>query len=65
MLDDTTRRQLRFSLFLQSFAALMMTVAVVVRVTAFGWDVISAVLVVAVAVIVTAGVLTLRRLRAD
>ena len=40
MLDDATRRQLRFSLFLQGFAFLMLAVALVVRVSAFGWDVV-------------------------
>ena len=64
MLDDATRRQLRFSLFLQSFAVLMMTVALVVRVTSFGWDAVSGVLAVAVVVILGALVWTVRRLRA-
>lgn len=64
MLDDAARRQLRFSLFLQGFALLMMGGALVVRVTALGWDAVSAVLAVAVVVIVVAGVFTLRRLRA-
>ncbi len=64
MLDDAARRQLRFSLFLQAFALLMMGGALVVRVTALGWDAVSAVLAVAVVVIVVAGVFTLRRLRA-
>jgi hypothetical protein len=61
--DDATRRQLRFSVFLQAFAALMMLVALVVRVTAIGWDGITAVLAVAVAVIAAALVFTVRRLR--
>ena len=64
MLDDAARRQLRFSLFLQAFAALMMTVALVVRVLAVGWDAVAIVFLVAVAVIVAAGVWTVRRLRA-
>ena len=64
VLDDAARRQLRFSLFLQAFALLMMGGALVVRVTALGWDAVSAVLAVAVVVIVVAGVFTLRRLRA-
>ncbi len=64
VLDDAARRQLRFSLFLQAFALLMMGGALVVRVTALGWDAVAAVLAVAVVVIVVAGVLTLRRLRA-
>jgi hypothetical protein len=64
MLDESERRLLRFSLFLQGFALLMMGGALVVRVTMLGWDAVAAVLAVAVAVIVTAGVFTLRRLRA-
>ena len=42
----------------------MMGGALVVRVTVLGWDTVAAVLAVAVVVIVTAGVFTLRRLRA-
>jgi hypothetical protein len=64
MLDESERRLLRFSLFLQGFALLMMGGALVVRVTMLGWDTVAAVLAVAVVVIVTAGVFTLRRLRA-
>lgn len=63
MLDDATRRQLRFSLFLQGFAALMMTVALVVRVTAVGWDAVTIVLGVAVVVILGAAGWTWTRLR--
>ena len=64
MLDESERRLLRFSLFLQGFALLMMGGALVVRVTMLGWDTVAAVLAVAVVIIVTAGVFTLRRLRA-
>jgi hypothetical protein len=64
MLDDATIRLLRFSLFLQGFALLMMGGALIVRVTMLGWDTVAAVLAGAVVVIVIAGVLTLRRLRA-
>lgn len=64
MLDDATIRLLRFSLFLQGFALLMMGGALVVRVTMLGWDTVAAVLAGAVVVIMIAGVLTLRRLRA-
>jgi hypothetical protein len=64
MLDDTARRQLRFALFLQAFALLMMSGALVVRVSAFGWDLVASFLAVAVLIIITAGVLTMRRLRA-
>lgn len=64
MLDDATRRQLRFSLFLQGFAILMMTVALVVRATSAGWDAVTGVLAVAVLVIAGALVWTIRQLRA-
>ena len=65
MLDDAGRRQLRFSLFLQAFAALMLGVALVVRVTALGWDLISAGFAVGLAVILLVFYVTLRRLRAE
>lgn len=64
MLDDAARRQLRFSLFLQAFAALMMTVAFVVRVLAIGWDAVTIVLLVAIVIIVAAAGWTISRLRA-
>ncbi len=63
VLDDATRRQLRFSMFLQAFAALMMGVALVVRVTSTGWDGITGLLAVAVVVILGALVWTWTRLR--
>ncbi len=63
MLDDAARRQLRFSLFLQGFAALMMTTALVVRATSVGWDAITGVFAIAVALIVAAAVWTWRRLQ--
>jgi hypothetical protein len=64
MLDDAARRQLRFSLFLQSFAILMMGGALVVRATSVGWDAVTLVLAGGVVVIVAAAVFTLSRLRA-
>lgn len=64
MLDESERRLLRFSLFLQGFALLMMGGALAVRVTMLGWDTVAAVLAVAVVIILTAGAFTLRRLRA-
>ena len=63
MLDDAGRRQLRFSLFLQAFALLMMGGALVVRATTFGWDVVTGILALAVVVIVAAAGFTLARLR--
>lgn len=64
MLDDAQRRQLRFSLFLQAFALLMMGGALLVRVTTFGWDVVTGILALAVVVIVAATAFTMARLRA-
>ena len=62
-MDDATRRQLRFSLFLQSFAALMMGGALVVRAGSIGWDAITGVLAVALVVILGAAAWTFNRLR--
>ena len=64
MTDDALRRQLRFSLFLQGFAAAMMGLAAGVRIVAFGLDPLTAVLVVACLVIVAAFAYTLTKLRA-
>lgn len=63
MLDDATRRLLRFSLFLQGFALVMMGGALIVRVAVLGWDTVAAVLAGAVVIIVIAGAFTFRRLR--
>ena len=62
--DASLRRLLRFSLFLQGFAALMMGGATVVRAVAFGWDALTMVLAIAFALIVLALVYTWRRLQA-
>ena len=62
--DGALRRQLRFSLFLQGFAALMMGGAMVVRVLALGWDAVTMILLVAFILIVAALVYTTRRLQA-
>ena len=45
--DAALRRQLRFSLFLQGFAALMMGGAAVIRIVSLGWDALSIVLALA------------------
>ena len=63
MLDDSQRRLLRFSLFLQGFALLMMGGALIVRVAVLGWDAVALAFAAAVVVILIGGVLTLRRLR--
>lgn len=64
MLDDAPRRQLRFSVFLQAFALLLLGGALVVRVGASGWDGVTAVFAVGVVVVVAALVFTVRHLRA-
>lgn len=63
MLDDPTRRLLRFSLFLQGFALLMMGSACVIRAAAIGWDAVTFVLAGFATAIVAAMVFTVRRLR--
>ena len=64
MLDDATRRQLRFSLFLQGFAALMLGGAAAVRVTSLGLDLVTLLFLVGLVVVIGAFVWTLQRLRA-
>jgi hypothetical protein len=64
MNDDAVRRQLRFSLFLQAFAALMLATAAGVRIVAFGFDALAAVLLVGVVLIAIAGWFTWTRMRA-
>ncbi|MHB1066725.1 MAG: hypothetical protein ACYC2Z_04750 [Candidatus Nanopelagicales bacterium] len=58
MPDDSLRRRLRFSLFLQGFAALMMGGAAVVRLVAIGLDAITVVLLLACAGILAAAAFT-------
>jgi hypothetical protein len=62
-MDDATRRQLRFSLFLQAFAVLMMGGALVVRATSIGWDAVTGIMLVAVVIILGAAGWTFRKLR--
>jgi hypothetical protein len=64
MSDDATRRQLKFSLFLQAFAALMLGLAAGVRLAAFGFDLVSAVLIIAILIVLGAGWFTWKRMRA-
>lgn len=61
--DDALHRQLRFSLFLQSFAALMLGGSLVVRAAVLGWDTVTVLLAVGVLVVAGAIGFTLRRLR--
>lgn len=63
VLDDSTRRQLRFSLFLQGFALLMLGGALLVRASALGWDAVTWLLAAGTAVVVAALVFTITRLR--
>lgn len=64
MSDPALPRQLRFALFLQAFAVLMLGAAAVIRIVAFGFDGVSAILVVAVVFVLGAGIYTLSRLTA-
>lgn len=61
--DDRTRRQLRFSLFLQAFAALMLGFAFVVRYLSSGLDILTALFGILMLVAAAAAVLIGRRLR--
>jgi hypothetical protein len=65
VLDDAARRQLRFSLFLQAFAFLMLAGALIVRVASFGWDLVDVLLVVGLLLVSAAAVYTIRRLRQE
>lgn len=63
-LDDSTRRQLRFSLFLQGAALLMFTAALVAQVATDGGAVLIMVFGIGVVVVALAIAFTVRRLRA-
>ena len=63
-LDDSTRRQLRFSLFLQGAALLMFTAALVAQVATGGGAVLIMVFGIGVVVVALAIAFTVRRLRA-
>lgn len=65
MIDDSTRRMLRFSLFLQGFAFLMMGGALIVRALVLGWDVVTWILTALLVVIAGSVVWTVNRLRRD
>jgi len=64
VLDDSTRRLIRFSLFLQGFALLMMGGALIVRALVLGWDVVTYVLAALALIIAGAMAWTVNRLRA-
>jgi hypothetical protein len=61
--DASLRRTLRFSLFLQAFAALMMGVAAVVRTVSLGWDLVTVLLGLAFALILGAMAFTWGKLK--
>jgi hypothetical protein len=61
--NDSNRRLLRFSLFLQGFALLMMGGALIVRVMVLGWDMGALLFAGLVAVIAAAMGWTVNRLR--
>ncbi|PHX61021.1 MAG: hypothetical protein CK552_02800 [Actinobacteria bacterium] len=62
-MDPVTRRQFRFSLFLQGFAALMIALALGVRIVNQMFDVWSVALVVALVAVVIVFLVTQRKLR--
>ena len=62
-MDPATRRQLRFSLFLQGFAALMVALALGVRIANQMFDIWSMIFVLVLVLIVVAFLITQRKLR--
>jgi len=62
-MDDSTKRQLRFSLFLQGFAALLFGTVTVVRATAMGIDMLTVVFGLGFLLACGALILTLRYMR--
>lgn len=62
-MDDSTKRALRFSLFLQAFTALLFGTATVVRANAEGIDLVTAGFAIGFLLACTALVLTARYLR--
>jgi uncharacterized membrane protein len=62
-LDDSTRRQLRFSMFLQGAALIMFTVAFIAQVATGGSPALIGVFGLGVALVVVALAFTVRRLR--
>lgn len=65
MTDDSTRRTLRFSLFLQAFAFVLMAGATLVRVIALGWDTVTLFFAAAMIIIAASAGWTLSRLRSE
>ncbi|MEI8260248.1 MAG: hypothetical protein WCG77_01935 [Actinomycetes bacterium] len=63
MPDPSVRRQLRFAIFLQSMALLMMGGACILRQVVIGFDGVTAILGIFALLIIAALVFTSRRLR--
>jgi hypothetical protein len=62
-MDDSTKRQLRFSLFLQSFATLLFGTVTVVRAATFGIDALTTVFGVGFLLASGALIMTVRYMR--
>ena len=62
--DDATRRKLRFSLFLQCFAIFMLGASAAIRIFAFGIDIVSALLLIAMLVVIGAAGYTWTKMKA-
>ncbi len=62
-LDDAGRRQLKFSLMLQSAAGAMLVIAFFVRVFAIGWDLVTGILFVGACIVGGAWTWTFRTVR--
>ena len=62
-LDDSTRRQLRFSLFLQGAALLMFAVALIAQIATGGAPVLIMVFAIGVILVALAMAFTLTRMR--
>jgi len=63
--DDSTRRTLRFSLFLQGFAFLLLGAATLVRAVVLGWDTVTLFFAAGMIIIAAAAGWTLSRLREE
>ena len=63
--EESTRRALRFSLFLQGFALFMLLAALAVRVAVLGWDLVAFGFVAGIVIVLGAIAFTRSRLRAD
>ncbi|GDX31141.1 hypothetical protein LBMAG15_00750 [Actinomycetes bacterium] len=62
-MDQVTRRQLRFSLFLQGFAAFMIALALGVRLVNQLFDFWTLLFIIALAIVIAAFIFTQRKLR--